>query len=56
MRTRLKSDCAPWTPPDRPEYGFGARFYKVRRGVFRLYNVMRTNCCAWRRSLPPERG
>ena len=46
MRARLKSDCAPWTPPDRPEYGFGARFYKVRRGVFRLYNVMRTNCCA----------
>ena len=31
MRARLKSDCAPWTPPDRPEYGFGARFYKVRR-------------------------
>ncbi len=46
MRARLKSDCAPWTPPDRPEYGFGARFYKVQRGVFRLYNVMRTNCCA----------
>ena len=46
MRARLKSDCAPWTPPDRPEYDFGARFYKVRRGVFRLYNVMRTNCCA----------
>ena len=22
MRARLKSDCAPWTPPDRPEYGF----------------------------------
>ena len=46
MRARLQNDCEPWTPQDRPEYGFDARFYKVRRGVFRLYNVMRTNCCA----------
>ena len=46
MRARLQNDCEPWTPQGRPEYDFDARFYKVQRGVFRLYNVMRTNCCA----------
>lgn len=46
VRERLERDCEPWTPEGRPEYGFDARFYKVKKGVFRLYNVFRTNCAA----------
>lgn len=46
IRERLLTACEPWTPPERPEYAFGGQFYKVRQGVFRLYNVFRTNCAA----------
>lgn len=46
MLARLTDECEPWTPDGRPEYAFGAQFYKVRAGGFRLYNALRTNCAA----------
>lgn len=53
---RVLNACQPWQPDGRPEYTFGAKFYKVTTGKFAVYNALRTNCAAMAEIIATESG
>lgn len=53
---RILSASEPWQPESRPEYSFGARFFKVKKGCFVMYNALRTNCAAMAEIIAAESG